>query len=62
MFVEDEEAVTMATGCGMRRMRRRIVWDREESFCCGVECTGCLDSMEEVDEKGRCRHSEVVNC
>lgn len=57
---EGEKAVTMATGCGMRRMRRRILWDSEESVCCGD--SGVWLYLEDVDEKGRWRHIDVVGC
>lgn len=41
-------------------MRRRILWDREESFC---SCdSGVWLYLEGVDEKRRYRHIDVVSC
>jgi hypothetical protein len=64
VVLEGEEAVTMATGCGMRRMRRRILWDREGSVwvSCSAELLCSLERLEEgVDEKGRCRYIDVLS-
>jgi hypothetical protein len=45
----------MATGCGMRRIRRRIWWDSEESeseYGGGGVSFSCRERLEVV-EKGR---------
>lgn len=46
----------------MRRIRRRILWEREDSVVvsCGVEGVCGLERLEGVDEKGRCRHVDVA--
>lgn len=62
VFVEGgEKAVTMATGCGMRRIRRRILCEREDSVVvsCVVEGVCGLGRLDGVDEKGRQRHVDV---
>jgi hypothetical protein len=49
----------------MRRIKRRILWDSEDSVCvscCGVELMCCLERLEVDDAKGRHRHIEVDGC